>query len=123
MLSRWTNFLTSDGEKEWRDRDREFENIIKDKKTLTEKWNKGWEVVLNTLQELTPEDVRKNVFIRGEAHSVIDAVNRQLSHYAYHIGQIVFIAKLIAGEKWQSLTIPKGKSREFNEMMKKNRKK
>jgi hypothetical protein len=93
MLSRWTDFLTSDGEKEWRKRDEEFENDVSDRKELLEKWNEGWNRVLQAMNSLHKDDLEKTVLIRGERHSVIEAVNRQLTHYAYHVGQMVFIAK------------------------------
>ncbi len=117
MLSRWTNFFTEDGEKEWRDRDAEFEDLIKSKTEALEKWQAGWQCVFSTIDNLSTEDLQKTILIRLERHSVIDAINRQLSHYAYHIGQIVFIAKMIQAENWQSLTIPKGQSKTFNKMM------
>ncbi len=115
MLSRWTDFLHSDGEKSWRERDAEFENRIHDKKELLQKWNEGWNCLFSALQPLQVEDLNKKVKIRGEEHSVIDAINRQLTHYAYHIGQIVFLAKMIKNADWQSLSIPKGQSRAWNE--------
>ena len=114
MLSRWTDFLTTDGEKEWRDRDSEFENDIQTRQQLMEKWNTGWQCLFNALNSLTPDDLQKQILIRNEAHSVMEAINRQLTHYPYHVGQIVFIGKMICNESWHSLSIPKGKSREFN---------
>lgn len=115
MLSRWTNFLNEDGEKEWRNRDSEFETIIKTRDQLDEKWRSGWDCLLSTLENLKEEDLTKTVFIRNEGHLVIEAIYRQLAHYAYHIGQIVYLAKIIKGEAWQSLSIPKGKSEEYNQ--------
>lgn len=114
MLSRWTNFLTTDGEKEWRDRDAEFENDITTKEELLQKWNEGWQVFLSTLKSLTESDLEKTIYIRNQGHTVMDALNRQLAHYPYHIGQIVFIRKMYA-EKWNSLSIPKGNSKQCNE--------
>lgn len=114
MLSRWTNFLTSDGEKEWRRRDEEFNDDIKTKKELLLKWNEGWECLFNALKNLKEEDLKKEVYIRNMGHSVSEAINRQLAHYPYHIGQIVFIGKIIKNEKWSTLSIPKGKSKEYN---------
>ena len=114
MLSRWTDFLTSDGEKEWRKRDEEFENDINSRNEILKKWNEGWGVLFNTLNSLTVDDLEKTIYIRNMGHRVVEAVNRQIAHYAYHVGQIVHIAKMIQGEKWQSLTIPKGKSGTFN---------
>ncbi|MFZ1379442.1 MAG: DUF1572 domain-containing protein [Saprospiraceae bacterium] len=114
MLSRWTNFLTSDGEKEWRQRDAEFENDIKTKIELLEKWNQGWNCLFNALHALTEDDLTKIIYIRNQGHSVIEAINRQLAHYPYHIGQIVFIGKMMCDEKWNSLSIPKGNSTTYN---------
>ncbi len=117
MLSRWTGFLEEDGEKEWRDRDAEFESRIKNREELMEKWNEGWDLVIDTLKALSPDDLARKVRIRNEPHSVIDAINRQLAHYAYHIGQIVYVAKMRKGKEWKTLTIAKGKSKEFNRSM------
>jgi len=114
MLSRWTDFLTTDGEKEWRNRDAEFEAIIKTKEELLNKWNEGWSCLLGTLKELTVTDLQKIIYIRNQGHTVMEAINRQLAHYPYHIGQIICIAKMIADNDWHSLTIPKGASRSFN---------
>ena len=113
MLSRWTDFLTTDGEKKWRKRDAEFENAISDKTQVLKLWNEGWNVCLTTLRSLTADDLDKTVYIRNQGHTVMDAINRQLAHYPYHIGQIVHIGKMCAG-KWTSLSIPRGNSRQFN---------
>ncbi len=113
MLSRWTDFLTTDGEKEWRSRDAEFENDIATKDELLLKWNEGWRVFFDTLNSLTDEDLKKTIYIRNQGHTVLEAINRQLAHYPYHVGQIVFIGKLYA-EKWNSLSIPKGNSDQYN---------
>lgn len=113
MLSRWTDFLTTDGEKEWRNRDAEFDNEIATKQEMMAKWNEGWKVFMDTLNSLTDEDLDKIIYIRNQGHTVLEAINRQLAHYPYHIGQIVFIGKLCA-EQWNSLSIPKGKSNQFN---------
>ncbi|QKE73086.1 DUF1572 family protein [Arthrobacter citreus] len=113
MISRFTDFLTTDGEKPWRNRDVEFEGNYKSKDDLLTNWNKGWNVVFNTLESLKEEDVLKTVKIRGEEHTVLQAIHRQISHYGYHIGQIVYIAKLIKNDEFKSLSIPKGKSQEF----------
>ena len=115
MLSRFTDFLTTDGEKPWRNRDSEFENDIKSKDELFSKWNEGWECLSGALAPLTTEDLLKTIYIRNEKHSVMEAINRQLTHYAYHVGQIVFLGKMICNEKWESLSIPKGNSKQFNE--------
>ena len=114
MLSRWTDFLTTDGEKEWRQRDGEFENDIQSKEIALELWNEGWECLFKALNSLTTKDLSKTIYIRNQGHSVTEAINRQLAHYPYHIGQIVFIGKMICNEKWQSLSIPRGKSNSFN---------
>jgi len=114
MLSRWTDFLTTDGEKEWRNRDAEFENDLKDKADLIDRWNKGWECLLNAIDSLNPDDLNKEIYIRNQGHTVTEAINRQLAHYPYHVGQIVFIGKILCNENWRSLSIPKGKSAAFN---------
>jgi len=114
MLSRWTAFLTTDGEKESRNRDTEFESIITTRQELLAKWNEGWDCLFNALNSITEADLEKTIYIRNEPHSVVDAINRQLSHYPYHVGQIVFIGKMLAGADWNSLSIPKGKSDDFN---------
>ncbi len=114
MRSRWRNFLTSDGEKPNRNRDAEFvieEGDTKDR--VLERWEAGWRCLFEALAPLSAEDVGRTVLIRGEAHSVLEAINRQMTHYAYHVGQIVFLAKHFAAGQWRSLSIPRGKSREF----------
>jgi hypothetical protein len=120
LRSRWMDFLTSDGEKP--DRHRESEFVIEDgetKESLMVRWEAGWRYLFDALAPLTPEDLERTVLIRSEPHTVTQAVNRQLTHYAYHIGQIVLLARHYAGDKWQSLSIPRGKSEEFNAKMKK----
>ncbi|WP_462248281.1 DUF1572 family protein [Ekhidna sp.] len=114
MRSRWTNFLTEDGEKEWRDREGEFETTIKSRDEMLEKWEEGWKVFLDAIKGLKDEDLDKIIYIRNEGHTVVDAIQRQLAHYCYHIGQIVFLAKMIKGNDWVSLSIPKGGSEEYN---------
>lgn len=114
MLSRWTDFLTSDGEKEWRNRDAEFDNDISSRAELMAKWNEGWDCFLGTLNALTEADMTKEIYIRNQGHTVVEAINRQLAHYPYHIGQIVFIGKMWCNEQWTSLSIPKGNSKAFN---------
>lgn len=114
MLSRWTDFLTTDGEKEWRKRDAEFENNISDRAEIIEKWNEGWSCLFDALNPLTDADLQQEVFIRNQGHSVTEAINRQLAHYAYHIGQIVFIGKVLCNDRWTSLSIPKGTSTDYN---------
>jgi Protein of unknown function (DUF1572) len=114
MLSRWTDFLTSDGEKEWRQRDAEFENNIFTKQQVIDQWNQGWQCLFDTLNALKEEDFKKTVYIRNMGHSVTEAINRQLAHYPYHVGQIVFIGKMVCDENWNSLSIPRNKSAEYN---------
>lgn len=114
MLSRWTDFLISDGEKEWRKRDEEFENTTQSREELLRTWNEGWSCLFAALNPLTENDLTKTVYIRNEAHTVEDAIIRQLAHYPYHVGQIVYIGKMIADANWKSLSIPKNKSAEFN---------
>lgn len=114
MLSRWTNFLTEDGEKEWRERDKEFEVQSYSKEQLLELWEKGWACFLGTLSSLKKKHLKKLVTIRNEKLSVVDAINRQVAHYSYHIGQIVYVARMIKNENWKSLSIPKGASDDYN---------
>lgn len=117
MMSRWTDFMTSDGEKEWRKRDEEFEADITTKAEMLEKWNQGWECLFNALDSITQEDLHsKVIYIRNEGHSITEAINRQLAHYPYHIGQIVYIAKMKSSD-WKALTIPKGNSNAYNKEM------
>lgn len=115
MLSRWTDFLTTDGEKDWRNRDAEFEKNITSKDELLQKWNEGWSCLFTTLNSLTNDDLNKTIYIRNQGQTVVDAINRQLCHYSYHVGQIVFIGKIIANENWNSLSIPKGNSSAYNQ--------
>lgn len=108
MLSRWTDFLTTDGEKEWRNRDGEFVDDFKSRVELTTFWEKGWARLFSTLNGLTVEDLTKTTTIRGEAHTVINAILRQFEHNSYHSGQIVLIARIMAKDDWTTLTIPRG---------------
>ena len=117
MMSRWTNFLTSDGEKDWRDRDAEFINDLGNRNEIIHKWNEGWNCFIDAINSLSEADLEKEVIIRNQRHSVMEAINRQLAHYSYHIGQIVFIGKMICFTNWRSLTIPKGNSKQFNTEM------
>ena len=117
MLSRWTDFLTTDGEKEWRSRDHEFENTAVSRDDLINLWNEGWECLFGTLESLTDQHLDKVVKIRGQELTVIEAIHRQLAHYSYHVGQIVMLGKLMLGENWKSLSIPKGQSKQFNAEM------
>jgi len=114
MLSRWTDFLTSDGEKEWRKRDEEFEEVMKTKVDLMTAWNKGWNVLFSTIKSLKPEDLRKVVYIRNQGCTVVDAINRQLAHYPYHIGQMVYVAKLLVTNDWKTLSIARNQSNSYN---------
>ena len=118
MLSRWTDFLTTDGEKPERNRDMEF--IVEPQATkagVMEYWEKGWQRTFETLEALQPEDLLRKVMVRGEEHTVVQAINRQLAHYPYHVGQIVFLAKHFRSADWKSLSIPKNKSAEFNKYL------
>jgi hypothetical protein len=123
LRSRWTDFLTSDGEKPDRNRDQEFVLTMGDtREDLMRRWEASFETVFSTLKNLTPEDFEKTVYIRNEAHSVLQAINRSLNHIAGHISQIVFLGKLVRGAEWKTLSIPKGKSAEFNAMRPQDRK-
>lgn len=115
MLSRWTNFLKEDGEKEWRQRDEEFAIKNNSKEELLELWEEGWDCFLNTLASLKKKDLKKNVTIRQEPLGVIDAINRQLAHYSYHIGQIAYIGRMIKIESWTSLSIPLNQSQAYDQ--------
>ncbi len=114
MRSRWSDFLTSDGEKEWRNRDAEFEDPPKSRMELLAHWESGWRTFLTSVSSLTEADLARRVTIRGEEHSVLQAINRQLAHYPYHCGQIIFLAKHLQHEHWRSLSVPRGASEEFN---------
>jgi len=117
MLSRFTNFLTEDGEKTWRNRDTEFEEQQLTREQLLIKWNEGWNCYLSVIQSLSEDDLLKTITIRSEELTVTDALNRQLAHYPYHVGQIVYIGRMIKKEEWKTLSIAKGKSDEFNSKM------
>lgn len=117
MISRWTDFLDSDGEKDWRNRDLEFQQQHLSRAQLMELWEKGWHRLLNTLNNLSADDLIKKIKIRGEEHFVVDAINRQLAHYPYHVGQIIYLGKMIRQESWKCLSIEKGKSDSFNQSM------
>ena len=120
LRSRWTDFLTSDGEKPNRRRDTEFELTPEDTpESLRQRWEAAWQPLFDTIKSLKPEDLTKTVYIRTEPHSVIAAINRHLTHYADHVGQIVYLARHFAGEDWQTLSVPRGKSEEFNLKMQK----
>jgi len=117
MISRWTNFLTEDGEKPGRNRDLEFTDPNLGKEDLLALWEKGWSCLIDTLRSLTADDLMKTITIRHEPLIAVDAINRQLAHYPHHVGQIVYIGKMIRGEAWQSLSISKGASEAFNQFM------
>lgn len=122
MISRWSDFLTTDGEKDSRNRDQEFEDDISSKQEMITIWEKGWNTLLETLNGLENQDLLKNVTIRGENHTVLEAIERQMAHYSYHVGQIVYIGKQLKNENWKTLSIPKGKSEEYlQEKLKKHR--
>ena len=114
MLSRWTHFLTEDGEKKWRHRDTEFEDSYTSKTAIIEDWEKGWSCLFNAIEPLTIKDIDRIVYIRNQGHTVAEAINRQLAHYSYHIGQLVYVAKLMKGADWLSLSIPKNQSSSYN---------
>ncbi len=117
MLSRWTDFLSTDGEKPWRQRDAEFDNEKLDRETILKKWNDGWKCLFDALDSITDADLNKVVLIRNEEHTVLEAINRQLAHYPYHVGQMIYIAKICRNDGWKSLSIPKNKTAEFNAEM------
>jgi hypothetical protein len=120
MISRWTDFLNTDGEKEYRKRDEELRDYsILIRTIFLARWERGWKRLFETLDSLTEDDLMKTVTIRNQPHTVIEAINRQLTHYGYHVGQIVFIGKHLESTNWKSLSIPRGKSTEFNDKMKK----
>jgi len=114
MLSRWTDFLNSDGEKVWRDRDGEFEGTLSSRKEVYQRWNEGWSCLYKTLELLTIHELSQIIYIRNEGHTVLEAINRQLCHYSYHVGQIVLLGKMISGSNWKCLSVPKGESKVFN---------
>lgn len=114
MLSRWTDFRTTDGEKEWRNRDREFEQTIQSREELLSKWQEGWQCLYRALDTVGDHELEELVYIRNQGHSIIEAVNRQLCHYSYHVGQIVAIGTQLRGGEWQSLSIAKGASKVYN---------
>jgi hypothetical protein len=117
LRSRWTDFLTSDGEKPERNRDAEFELIGDTRESLMQFWDDGWRILFRALEPLSPEDFSKTITIRGEPHSVVEAINRQLTHYSYHIGQIVLLAKHFRSSEWKTLSVPKNRSAEFNQFV------
>lgn len=117
LHSRWRDFLTSDGEKPDRNRDTEFEMVADTRESLIQFWETGWQMLFDNIEPLTVEDFSKTVSIRGEPHTIVEAINRQLTHYSYHIGQIVFLAKHFRSADWKTLSVPKNKSAQFNQYL------
>ena len=115
MLSRWTDFMTTDGEKDWRNREAEFEDAYPNKQAMLVAWEKGWTCLLNALDSIKPDDLLKVIYIRNEGQTVLEAIQRQLAHYPHHVGQILYQAKILKGDEFKSLSIPKGNSGAFNE--------
>ncbi len=114
MMSRWTDFLTTDGEKAFRQREAEFDPDIKNRNEMLEKWRRGWLCLYTALDSIDPDQLDEIVYIRNQGHTVSEAINRQLAHYAYHVGQIVYLGRLQRGQDWQSLSIPRGQSQAYN---------
>ena len=114
MISRWTDFLTTDGEKEWRNRDSEFTETIKTREDLLDIWEKGWNCFFDAINNIKSDQLSVIIYIRNEGQTVVEAINRQLAHYPYHIGQIVFYAKMLKQSEWKSLSVPKNKSTDYN---------
>lgn len=115
MLSRWTDFLITDGEKEWRKRDEEFEFMAENRENILEKWEAGWNCLFAALDSVNEDNFNNLIYIRNQGHTITEAINRQLAHYAYHVGQMVFVGKMIKGSDWNSLSIPKGESQSYNQ--------
>lgn len=118
MLSRWTNFLVEDGEKPWRKRDAEFEEQKLNKQQLLDLWEEGWKCFLDAINILSEADLQKTIYIRSQPLSVINAINRQFAHYPYHVGQIIYAAKILKNKNWQNLSVEKNRSAEYNEKIK-----
>ena len=114
MHSRFTDFLIADGEKPWRNRDAEFEQPVMDRQRLMLYWQQGWEQLFGAISQLEPAQLEELIYIRNEGHTITEAINRQLAHYPYHVGQVIVIAKMLTGERWVSLSIPKNQSRHYN---------
>ena len=117
LRSRWTDFLATDGEKDFRNRDAEFELIGDTRESLMPFWESGWQTLFNNIEPLTADDFSRTVMIRGDRHTIVEAINRQMTHYAYHVGQIVLLAKHFKSAEWQTLSIPKNKSADFNQFL------
>jgi len=115
MLSRWTEIFTTDGEKEWRNRDAEFENDLATAADVISKWEEGWKCLLDALDQVEPQQLEQIIYIRNEGHTLLEAINRQLAHYPYHVGQIVYIAKMLKTSEWNSLSIPRQSSATYNQ--------
>ena len=115
MMSRWTDFLSTDGEKEWRNRDDEFVADLTNRESILRLWQEGWKCLLKALNSISDNDLDNHVLIRNKEHTILEAINRQLAHYAYHVGQIIYIGKQMKGANWQSLSIPPGGSESFNQ--------
>ena len=115
MLSRWTDFLTTDGEKEWRKRDEEFEEGETSRETLLHQWNEGWKCLEDALNSITDADLERLIYIRNDGLTVMEAINRQIAHYSYHVGQIVYIAKMLVREDWKTLSIARNASNQYND--------
>jgi uncharacterized damage-inducible protein DinB len=114
MMSRWTDFLTTDGEKPWRRRDAEFDNEVMNRDAIMKIWEEGWQCLFNALDSITDADLERIIYIRNEGHTVLEAVNRQIAHYSYHVGQIVYLSKLRTVGAWKSLSIPRNQSDSYN---------
>lgn len=114
MLSRWTDFRTTDGEKPWRQRDEEFEADDESRELVLQRWEEGWTCLFHALESITDNDLEQVIYIRNEGHTILEAINRQIAHYSYHVGQIVFLAKMLRNDQWKSLSIPRNQSREYN---------
>lgn len=117
LRSRWTDFLTTDGEKDFRDRDTEFEITLDTRESLMEFWETSWQTLFDAIEPLTTDNLSRTVTIRGQPHTVVEAINRQLTHYAYHIGQIVLLAKHFRSTEWKTLSVPKNRSADFNRFL------
>lgn len=114
MLSRWTDFLTTDGEKAWRQREAEFDADITDRKELEEKWEAGWQCLFTALDSVNEDNFDTIIYIRNMGHTVVEAINRQLAHYAYHVGQMAYLGRMLKGAEWESLSIPRGETAAYN---------
>lgn len=114
MLSRWTDFKTTDGEKPWRDRDAEFEVVILNRQSILQKWEDGWQCLFAAITSIREEELNNIIYIRNEGHTIQEALMRQVAHYGYHVGQIVLLAKMFDSEKWESLSIPRNHSKAYN---------